>query len=71
VSDDRPLLEEMLRRLLGPGFREVAVEDTGRLYIRRYRVAGPGLAPLRLRALREAQLDFRTNGVLLDGVGPG
>jgi len=59
------------RRLLGPGFREVAVEDTGRLYIRRYRVAGPGLAPLRLRALREAQLDFRTNGVLLDGVGPG
>jgi len=58
------------RRLLGPGFRQVATEDTGRLYIRRYRFQRPGLAPLRLRRLREARLDFRSNGVLLDGVGP-
>jgi hypothetical protein len=58
------------RRLLGPGFRQVAREDTGRLYIRRYRFQRPGLAPLRLRRLRRADLDFRSNGVLLDGVGP-
>ena len=32
---------------------------------------GPSLAPLRLRKLRGADLDFRTTGVLLDGVGPG
>jgi 4-amino-4-deoxy-L-arabinose transferase-like glycosyltransferase len=59
------------RRLLGPGFREFADEDLGRLFIRRYRFAGPGLAPLRLGAVRGAQLGWRTNGVLLDGVGPG
>jgi mannosyltransferase len=58
------------RRLLGPGFRQVANEDTGRLRIRRYRFQQPGLAPLRLRRLRGARLDFRSNGVLLDGVGP-
>ena len=58
-------------RMLGPGFRETAREDAGRLYIRRYRLPRPGLAPLRLRELRRARLDFRTNGVLLDGVGPG
>jgi mannosyltransferase len=57
--------------LLGHGFRESAHEDTGRLFIRRYRLPGPGLAPLRLRHLRHADLGFRTNGVLLDGVGPG
>ncbi len=59
------------RRLLGPGFRQVALEDTGRLDIRRYRFQKPGLAPLRLRRLRDAKLDFRSNGVLLDGIGPG
>jgi mannosyltransferase len=59
------------RRLLGPGFRETAREETGRLFIRRYRVPGPGLAPLRLRALPDARLNFRSNGVLLDGIGPG
>lgn len=58
------------RRLLGPGFREVADEDLGRLFIRRYRLPGPGLEPLRLRLVRRAQLGWRTNGVLLDGVGP-
>ncbi len=58
------------RKLLGPGFRQVAREDTGRLFIRRYRFQQPGLAPLRLRRLRAAPLDFRSNGVLLDGIGP-
>ena len=58
-------------RLLGPGFREAASEDVGRLFIRRYRLARPGLAPLQLRHVREARLHWRTNGVLLDGVGPG
>jgi uncharacterized membrane protein len=58
-------------RLLGPGFRESAHEDTGRLYIRRFALPGPGLAPLSLRRLKNARLNFRTNGVLLDGIGPG
>jgi hypothetical protein len=57
--------------LLKPGFRETGREGAGRLFIRHYELPGPGLAPLRLKALRTAQLDFRTNGVLLDGVGPG
>ncbi|HEV7563947.1 MAG TPA: glycosyltransferase family 39 protein [Solirubrobacterales bacterium] len=59
------------RHLLGPGFRESAHEDAGSLFIRRYELSGPGLAPLRLSELRRARLDFRTTGVLLDGVGPG
>jgi mannosyltransferase len=59
------------RRVLGPGFRESAHEDAGPLFIRRYRLPGPGLAPLRLRQLRHARLNFRTTGVLVDGVGPG
>jgi mannosyltransferase len=58
------------RHLLGPGFREVAYEDLGRLFIRRYRLPAAGLAPLRLRLLRHADLGWRNNGVLLDGVGP-
>jgi mannosyltransferase len=57
-------------RLLGPHFREIGYERTGgRLYVRRYAVPGPGLAPLRLAAVREAPLGFRSNGVLLDGIG--
>ncbi len=58
------------RRLFGPGFRQAGYEQVGRLYIRRYVRTGPGLAPLRLRVAREAELGFRTNGVLLDGIGP-
>lgn len=58
------------RRMLGPGFRESAHEDSGPLFIRRYTLPGPVLAPLRLRRLRHAPLNFRTTGVLLDGVGP-
>jgi hypothetical protein len=57
-------------RLLGPGFRETSRESAGRLFIRRFELPGPGLAPLRLRELKEAQLEFRSNGVLLDGIGP-
>ncbi|HEX5713257.1 MAG TPA: glycosyltransferase family 39 protein [Solirubrobacterales bacterium] len=59
------------RRLLGPGFRETSRERVGRLFIRHYELPGPGLAPLRLREVREAQLGFRSVGVLLDGIGPG
>jgi uncharacterized membrane protein len=58
-------------RLIGPRFRETGHEAVGELTIRRYRVTGPELAPLRLRGLRHAQTNFRNNGVLLDGVGPG
>ena len=58
------------RHLLGPGFREVAHEDLGRLFIRRYRLPSPGLMPLRLQLVRRVKLGWRTNGVLLDGVGP-
>jgi mannosyltransferase len=58
------------RHLLGPRFRQVAHEQVGELFIRRYRTDGPGLAPLRLRTLRWAETNFRNNGVLLDGVGP-
>lgn len=58
------------RRLIGPRFHEVAHERVGELFIRRYRVPGPELAPLRLRTLRYAGTNFRNNGVLLDGVGP-
>jgi mannosyltransferase len=57
--------------LLGPGFRETSRQDAGRLYIRHFELPGPGLAPLRLRGLREADLNFRNVGVLLDGLGPG
>jgi mannosyltransferase len=57
--------------LIGPGFRETGHEEVGELVIRRFRVSGPELAPLRLRGLRHARTNFRNNGVLLDGVGPG
>jgi 4-amino-4-deoxy-L-arabinose transferase-like glycosyltransferase len=57
-------------RLLGPGFRQVGYERVGRFYIRRYRHRGPGLAPLRPRAISGADLGFHSNGVLLDGIGP-
>jgi hypothetical protein len=57
--------------LLGPRFRQVGYERVGRLHIRRYALPGPDLAHLRLRMLRRAQLGFRSNGVLLDGIGPG
>ena len=60
-----------LARLFGPGFREVGYQRVGRLYVRRYATSGPELRPLLLGRIRDAQLGFRTNGVLLDGIGPG
>ncbi len=59
------------RHLLGPAFRQVGYEKVGRLYLRRFAVPGPGLARLRLGQLHKAELGFRSNGVLLDGIGPG
>ncbi len=59
------------QRMLGPGFRQTAYERVGRLHLRRYELPGPDLAHLRLRKVRQAQLNFRSNGVLLDGIGPG
>jgi mannosyltransferase len=56
--------------LLGPRFRQVAYERIGHLYVRRYALPGPDLAHLRLRRIRGADLNFRSNGVLLDGIGP-
>jgi len=57
-------------KLIGPGFRQTGYEQVGRLYVRRYVHTGPGLEPLRLRAIRNAELGFRSNGVLLDGISP-
>lgn len=57
-------------RLLAPGFRQVGYERAGRLHIRRYALPGPDLARLRLRDVRKADTGFRSNGVLLDGIGP-
>jgi 4-amino-4-deoxy-L-arabinose transferase-like glycosyltransferase len=57
-------------RTLGSRFRQVGYEQVGRLYVRRYALPGPDLAHLRLRRIRNADLDFRSNGVLLDGIGP-
>jgi len=56
--------------VLGPRFRERGAYSAGRLFIRRYSLPGPSLARVRLRKLREADLNFRTTGVLMDGVGP-
>ncbi len=58
------------RGLLAPGFREVGHERVGRLYIRRYELPGPELARLSLRDPRRVDTGFRSNGVLLDGIGP-
>jgi 4-amino-4-deoxy-L-arabinose transferase-like glycosyltransferase len=56
--------------LLGARFRQVGYEQVGRLYVRRYALPGPDLAHLRLRRIRDVDLNFRSNGVLLDGIGP-
>ena len=57
--------------LRGAGFRELGYERIGRLYLRRYAAPGSSLLPLRLRWVRRASLGFRSNGVLLDGIGVG
>jgi mannosyltransferase len=56
--------------IFGSGFHEVGYEQVGRLYVRRFATPGPELRPLRLGTIRDAELGFRTNGVLLDGIGP-
>jgi len=56
-------------RLIGPRFRQVGYERAGRLHVRRYALPGPDLTRLRLKRVRGAQLGFRSNGVLLDGIG--
>jgi hypothetical protein len=59
------------RRKLAPGFHQAGYGPVGELYVRRYVLPGPDLARLRLRAVRGADLNFGSNGVLVDGVGPG
>lgn len=56
--------------LLGPRFHQTDYERVGRLYVRRYALPGPDLGRLRLGKVRNADLNFRSNGVLLDGIGP-
>jgi mannosyltransferase len=56
--------------VLGPRFRERAAYSAGRLFVRRYSLPGPSLARVRLRKLRQPNLEFRTTGILMDGVGP-
>lgn len=58
------------RHVLGRGFRQVGYEQVGEFRVRRYAMPGPALAPLRLGTVRSARLNFRSNGVLLDGIGP-
>ncbi len=57
-------------RIFGERFRQVGYERVGRLRIRRYALPGSDLVHLPLRTVRDAELDFRSNGVLLDGIGP-
>ncbi|HEX7244139.1 MAG TPA: glycosyltransferase family 39 protein [Solirubrobacterales bacterium] len=57
-------------RLLGPGFRQAAYEQVGRFWVRRYVWNASGLGYLRLEAVSRASLGFRSNRVLLDGIGP-
>jgi hypothetical protein len=56
--------------VLGPRFRQRGAYAAGRLFVRRYSLPGPSLARVRLGRLREPNLNFRTTGVLIDGVGP-
>jgi mannosyltransferase len=56
-------------RLIGPRFRQVGYERVGRLHLRRYALSAPDLVGLRLKKVRAADLNFRANGVLLDGIG--
>jgi mannosyltransferase len=59
------------RRMLAPGMRQIEYAPVDQMYVRRYALPGPDLARLRLRAVRGADLNFGSNGVLIDGVGPG
>jgi mannosyltransferase len=55
--------------LIGRRFHQVGYERAGRLHVRRYALPGSDLARLRLGRVRRADLNFRSNGVLLDGIG--
>ncbi len=59
------------RPMLGPGFTQIGYESVGRLRIRRYALPGPDVARLRSRRVDDAPLNFGSNTVLLDGIGPG
>src|SRR5262249_28185911 len=59
------------RRLIGPGFTQVGYESVGPLRIRRYALPVPDVALLRLAKVDDASLNFGSNTVLLDGIGPG
>ncbi|HEX2096170.1 MAG TPA: glycosyltransferase family 39 protein [Solirubrobacterales bacterium] len=67
ISDGR--VPPVRQDLLGPRFRQVGYERVGRLHIRRYALPGDDLARLRLKRIRSADTNFRSNGVLLDGIG--
>jgi hypothetical protein len=58
-------------RAFAPGFRPAGSARLGDLRLWRYTRAGPELARLPLREARRADLGFGSNGVLVDGVGPG
>jgi mannosyltransferase len=53
---------------MAPRFRRTETVDLGRLRIDRYETEG--LAHLPLRELKEIDIGFRSNLVLLDGIGP-
>jgi hypothetical protein len=59
------------KRLLGSRFTEAGYESVGPLRIRRYALRAPEVARLRLRWVKRAPLNFGSNGVLVDGIGPG
>jgi len=59
------------RRLVGPRFAQAGYESVGPLRIRRYALRDPEVARLRLRWVKRAPLNFGSNGVLVDGIGPG
>ena len=55
----------------GRASRRSAYESVGASPDRRYALAGPDVARLRLRKVDDASLNFGSNTVLLDGIGPG
>lgn len=58
------------KQLFGRRFEQVEYAHAGRLHIRRYVLPNGELAHLRLRTVRNADLNFGSNAVLLDGIGP-
>jgi hypothetical protein len=58
-------------RMLGPRFAQVGYERIGEIHVRRYALPGPDVGRLRLRKVDDARLNFGSNTVLVDGIGPG